>query len=241
MSSHGYPPAPGRKLVLFDMDQTLVDFIGVHDKAVAALFRRFFNVEARLTEIDYSGRSFQDSFSILARAKGVREPEFYSKLPELLESYDATFRSLVPGNGRGRILPGVLELLKALTAAGHLLMLYTGDSEGVVEAVFQATGLGKYFRACFYGTAVKTRAEMVGQAIEKGREIAGRDFKGKDLVIIGDSIRDIECGQQYGALTIAVATGRHTGEELREKKPDYCFRTLADTAAVMAAVTGAKS
>lgn len=226
------------KLIIFDMDQTLVDFIAVHDKVTSTLFRRFFNVDALLTEIDYSGRSLTDNFRELVRKKGIPEKDYLPRAGIIMENYDKTFASLVPSDGRANILPGVEKLLSALTAAGHLLMLYTGDSQGVVEAVFRSTGLGKYFRASFYGTIVKTRADMVGQAIKKGREMTGRDFKGRDVVIIGDSIRDIECAKQFNAVAIAVATGFHTAEELHEKKPDFLFKNLNDYQSVLKAIEG---
>ena len=50
------------KLIIFDLDQTLVDFIAIHDEAVYRLFKTLFTVEARLTEIDFAGRSLTETF-----------------------------------------------------------------------------------------------------------------------------------------------------------------------------------
>ena len=77
----------------------------------------------------------------------------------------------------------------------------------LMNEVLKATGLGGYFRFCQYGTEVATRADMVRQAINRAEKLTGRRFAGRDIVIIGDSVRDIECGRHFHALTIAVATG----------------------------------
>jgi beta-phosphoglucomutase-like phosphatase (HAD superfamily) len=54
------------KLIVFDLDQTLVDFISVHDEVTQKLFRDFFGVDARLTEIDFAGKSLTENFRELA-------------------------------------------------------------------------------------------------------------------------------------------------------------------------------
>lgn len=216
------------KLIIFDMDQTLVDFLSVHEEATRRLFRGFFNVDARLTEIDFSGRSLTDSFQVLAGLKNIPEEAFREKSHLLLAGYEIGFGESLPRNPKKYILPGVIELLRELSKTGHIVALYTGDSEGIVRRVLRATGLGKYFRFCLYGTEVAARADMVREAINRAKKLGGRNLKDKDVVIIGDSLRDIECGRQFHALTIAVATGFHSAEQLAEAGPDHLLKDLAD-------------
>lgn len=227
------------KLIIFDLDQTLIDLIEVHDEAVLRMFKETFGVEARITEIDYAGRSLMDSFAALADMKGVPRNVFEGKKPHLMQTYERIFAEIVPADSSRYVLPGVRPLLEGLSRTGHLLMLYTGDSPGIVRAVFKATGLGKYFKACFYGTEVKVRAEMVKMAIEKAQEMTGKQFEGKDVVVIGDSVRDVECGKAFGALTIALTTGIHTEAQLRERKPDFLFKNLGNYEEVMNAIDAA--
>jgi phosphoglycolate phosphatase len=96
--------------------------------------------------------------------------------------------------------------------------------------------LKKYFRFCFYGTEVKTRADMVKMAIERAEKLVHRRFRDKDIVVIGDSVRDIECGKEFNALTIAVTTGFHFEQRLREYAPDYIFPNLKDVKAILRAI-----
>jgi phosphoglycolate phosphatase-like HAD superfamily hydrolase len=154
----------------------------------------------------------------------------------LLESYETTFSKSLPINAAKYILPGARELLSELSATKHIIVLYTGDSPGIVNSVFRATGLDKYFKFCLYGTEVETRADMVRSAVEKAEKLTGQEFRHKDIVIIGDSVRDVECGKLFNALTIAVATGFHSQAQLSAAGPDYLFENLKDYRKVLEAI-----
>lgn len=224
------------KLVIFDLDQTLVDFTSIHDKAARDLFKQCFGVDARLTEIDFTGRSLAENFLELARLKNIPEDKIWQNSKVLLSSYETSFAKNIPPRASKYVLPGVKQLLEGLLLIGHLVTLYTGDSAEIVNQVFKATGLGKYFKFSVYGTEAKTRADMARLAVERAERLTGRKFRGKDVVIIGNSIRDIECGNEINALTIAVATGFHSAEELRKHKPDYLFGNLKDYKQVLRAI-----
>ena len=224
------------KLIIFDLDQTLVDFLSVHEEAARRLFKRFFNVEARLTEIDFAGKSLTENFRELARLKGVPDEMFREKSSQLLESYETAFGESLPRDATEHILPGAVKLLGELSKTDHIVTLYTGDSQGIVDEVFRVTGLGRYFRFCFYGTEVENRSDMVRLAIGRAEESTGREFRDKNVVVIGDAVRDVECGKSLGALTIAVATGFHTKTELLQAGPDYLFDNLKDYREVLKAI-----
>lgn len=224
------------KLVIFDLDQTLVDLMSVHDKAAEQVFQEFFNVKARLREIDSAGRSLIEIFVELAKLENLPEDKIRENSQKLLETYEKRFIDNFPQNPSRCVLPGVRKLLTHLSGAGHLVVLYTGDSANIVDKVLTATTLRKYFKFSVYGTEVKTRVDMVKLAIEKAETLTGKKFKEKDIVIIGDSFRDIDCGKQLQALTIAVATGLHSEEELSKRKPDYLFKSLREYRRVLEAI-----
>ena len=224
------------KLIIFDLDQTLVDFISVHDAVTRKLFQEFFNVEASLTEIDFPGKSLSQCFEELARLKNVPDDLFRDKSQRLLQRYETLFIEAIPEDASKYVLSGAMELLEKLSKTEHIIVLYTGEPPGIVGAVFRATGLGKYFKFCFYGTEVNSRADMVRMAIEKARQFTGKKFENKDTVIIGDSVRDVQCGKIFNALTIAVATGFHSKEELSSAHPDYLLNNLQDYARVLSVI-----
>ena len=224
------------KLIIFDLDQTLVDFLSVHDEATRRVFKKFFNVDARLTEIDFTGKSLTENFIELARLKNIPGDVLQNKNSQLLETYETTFGESLPRDAAEHVLPGVRELLNELSKTDHIVALYTGNSSKIVNQVFRVTGLGRYFRFCFYGTEVETRSDMVRLAISKAEQSTGRQFRDKNIVIIGDSVRDIESGKSFSALTVGVATGFHSEEELLKAGPDYLFDNLKDCRKVLKAI-----
>jgi len=224
------------KLVIFDLDQTLVDVVVIHNGAAEVVFRNFFNVKAKITEVDYAGRSLFENFLAVARLKGLPETRVRELLPAMLEAYEKSFvAGFAPDSGK-YVLPGVRELLEALKDRGHYLVLYTGDSRVVAEKILEATGLQPYFRLFLFGTEVRKRSDMVRTAIEEASRAAGRPFTAREVVVVGDSIRDVESGREYGAVTVAVATGFHSADELRKTHPDFVFADLKDHRAVLNAI-----
>lgn len=231
-------PRPVRcaKLVVFDLDQTLVDVTWLHDETMRRLFKDFFTVDARLGEIDFGGKSLSDNIIELAVLKGVSRETVTGRLKEMLEAYDELFRSRLPADASPYVLPGARRLLEELSRTEHVLALHTGSSPGTAEKVLANTGLGRYFLFAVYGTTSRSRARMVEMVLKRATELTQRSFRGEDMVIIGDSVRDVECSKRFGAVGIAVATGFHSKEELRTRKPDYLFDSLKDHREILRAI-----
>jgi len=226
------------KLIIFDLDQTLVDFVSVHDRAAIAVFRRFFNVDGHLTEVEFAGRSLIENFLAVGRLNGISEQRVIENVPAMLDYYDEAFAEAFPADCSGCVLPGARELLEALSDTRSILALYTGDSRAVAATILERTGLDRYFKFRFFGTEVERRSDMIALARKKAAQLAGRAFSGKDVVVVGDSTKDIEAGKEHGARTVAVATGSHSEAELNQLAPDFVFASMKDWRKVMAAILG---
>lgn len=226
------------KLIIFDLDQTLVDCVSVHDRAAVAVFRHFFKVEGHFTEVEFAGRSLIENFLAVARLNGIPEQRVLDNLPAMLDYYDEAFAEAFPADCSGCVLPGARELLEALSDTGNIIALYTGDSRAVATIMLERTGFDRYFRFRFFGTEVERRSDMIVLAREKAAHLAGRAFSGKDVVVVGDSTKDIEAGKEQCARTVAVATGSHSEAELSQLAPDFVFASMKDWRKVMAAILG---
>jgi len=236
--------AAGRKtkLIVFDFDQTLVDFMPVHDEATDKLFRAYFHVGAKLTDIDFTGKNLVRNFIELAALKGVPEDAVSSREQELLRTYDDNFVAALENGGSGRVLPGVKELLGALAGTQYQIAIYTGGSTRIVQAISERTGLDKYFKVVVTSNDAPTRVGMVHLVMGRVSELTGAALGSGGVVIVGDSVRDVETGRALGARTIAVATGYHSEEMLAKAGADYVFSDLKDTEQVlriMAILSGA--
>jgi phosphoglycolate phosphatase-like HAD superfamily hydrolase len=116
--------------------------------------------------------------------------------------------------------------------------LGTGNLEEGARIKLARAGLMKYFRFAGYGSDAEDRAQMLREGVKRGEAIAGRTFPPKDVVVIGDNIRDVQAGKGIGAMTVAVASGPMSFDELQATDPDVCFHDLSDTATVIEVLTG---
>jgi phosphoglycolate phosphatase len=214
------------KLILFDVDQTLVDALEHHEAAFRKAFKEIFNVDAELTEIDFYGKTVPNIIRELAVLKGIPRGEIESKLKETVEMAEYFFGESVK-KGEIKVLPGVRELLEELKRANHLLGVVTGNPEGITQSILEKGKIRNYFDIFVYGSEGNDRVELVAIAISRAERKFGAKFLGKNVAIVGDSIHDIESGKPFGAL-IAVNTGFHSKEELMKHAPDYILHDLTD-------------
>ena len=126
-------------------------------------------------------------------------------------------------------MPGVEEVLDHLAGKGALLGVATGNLEAIGWIKIEQAGLREWFRFGGFSDHFSVRAELIGQAACKAREMAG---KGATVCVVGDTPRDIEAARANFLSVIAVATGNYSFEELHKLQPEVCASSLADLLAL---------
>ena len=58
------------------------------------------------------------------------------------------------------------------------------------------------------------------------------------MFLIGDSPSDVEAGNANGVITLAVATGFYSAEDLAKLNPGYVLPDLSNTEAVLSLLLG---
>jgi phosphoglycolate phosphatase len=139
-----------------------------------------------------------------------------------------------------RIMPGIFDLLDALEARDDVVLgLLTGNLAEGARAKLSAGGINPdRFRVGAYGSDHEVRGELPAVAQRRANEQLGLSFSGRDIVVIGDTPADLQCGVAIGCTAIGVATGMYSLEDLREHQPAAVFENLADTPAVVRAIIG---
>ena len=102
----------------------------------------------------------------------------------------------------------------------------------------EPTGLYPLFKVGAYGSDSALRADLPAVAVARAEALDGRRYAGKDVVVIGDTPADVECGASLGVTAIAVATGRHTVDELAAYAPDHLFADFSDWRSAYDAIMG---
>lgn len=210
-----------QKLILWDIDGTLMYSGGVAGDCMRAAMRRVYGRASTEERRQYAGKTDRQ---IILETFPDRDPEalvaeldrFTATYLEELEAARAEFES------RGQVLDGVVELLVRLSAAPVVQSTLTGNLQPVARWKLATMGLLQHLDldSGAYGSDHHERARL--PAIAAGRAAAryGRDYIGQDVVVIGDTPNDIACGRAYGARTVAVASGSFRVEQLAEHRPD---------------------
>lgn len=216
------------KLVLFDIDGTLIDTGGAGARSWAWAFERVFARKVDIAEHSTAGMTDP----AIARATFIEvmgrapTPE---ELMRLLASYQAVLPDYVASSPSYRVLAGVRELLERLTEAGIALGLTTGGLEAVAHAKLGRAELNRFFLVGGYGSDSEERTALTRVAIERGERLLGRRLDSREVFVVGDTPLDVAAAKAAGAVSVGVASGNYDVRELRAADPDYVLASLAES------------
>jgi phosphoglycolate phosphatase-like HAD superfamily hydrolase len=223
-----------KRLLLWDIDATLITSGGGGDKALKQAVRERFGKDDDLRGIEIAGRTDRHiARSILRKYENEPTDEAVNAF---LEIYLRWLRELLPSL-KGRVLPGVKEILDRLRPdPNRVLALLTGNLQRGAKLKLERYGLWDYFEFGAFADDHHDRNELGAFARKRAAEKHGHDFEAARIDVIGDTGHDIACGKIFGARTIAVATGSWTREQLAEHEPDFLFDDLSQVDDVMRAL-----
>ncbi|MGZ7040668.1 MAG: HAD family hydrolase [Thermoanaerobaculia bacterium] len=224
------------KLVLFDIDGTLITDGGASRAAFASALHDVYGYDGDLGRYDFSGCTDPQITEMVLSDAGLSREDIAQRIEPLWKHYiDGLARNATPQ--RVRVLPGIHELLRVLgTRTDVTLALLTGNIERGARLKLGAAGLNHHFPFGAFGSDSAKREELLPIAVERASRVNGHRFDKRDVVIIGDSIYDVRCGVPHQATTIAIASGKTPAETLRAEKPDHFFDNAVDVEAVLDAI-----
>jgi phosphoglycolate phosphatase len=230
------------RLVLFDIDCTLIDSHGAGGRAILRAIKDVYGVEGKLGDYSFHGRTDPGIISDLAVLWGAARSDGPVSVDRLVDACIARYIELLReeiDGGEVETLPGARELVTALAADRRALVgLLTGNVLEGARLKLAPTGLSSLFKVGAYGSDSALRAELPAVAVSRAEAMTGRRYAGKDVVVIGDSPADVECGASLGVTAVAVATGRHSVDELAVHAPDHLLADLSDWRAAYDAIMG---
>lgn len=213
------------ELVLFDIDGTLVRTGGAGIEAFRKVFAAEFQATDGFEKLKFAGRTDTGL---------VREFFEYHKISMTRENTERFFEHYVflldyiLSQGAPRPCEGVLEFLAALNAlsAPPLVGLLTGNIRLGAEIKLRHCGLWEPFKMGAFADDSEDRNHIAVAARARGSRLLGKELRGDQIVVIGDTPHDIRCGRFIGAKVLAVATGGATLDELKSHQPDWAVENL---------------
>ena len=218
------------RLVLFDIDGTLVSTGGAGMKSFGEAFEAAFGVADATEKIKFAGRTDYSLFREMCRHGGIdctaeNRELFFSHYLRLVDSHlDAS---------KGGPFPGVVRMLDELAAMpdAPVLGLLTGNIREGARRKLGAYGLWDRFALGGFSDDDEDRNLIAAAAAAKGGEYLECQLAGPEIVVVGDTPKDITCGKHIGARTLGVATGGATLEALRACGPDWAVADLTHLSA----------
>lgn len=229
------------RLLLFDVDGTLVDTSGAGRRAMEHACRELFGIErieARAGGVRYAGMTDPVIIEHVAAAIGLSPETTSAKMESMRAGYlEALRREMAVDPPRGRVLPGVCELLDALEVRDDVhLGLVTGNLESGARVKLEAFGLNRFFAGGGFACDHRDRPEIARIGWRRMCDVAGIEFAPEDVVIIGDTEHDVTCARANGFRAVAVESGWVPREELAAAAPDALLPDLADLDASLRAL-----
>jgi phosphoglycolate phosphatase-like HAD superfamily hydrolase len=228
-----------RRLVLFDIDGTLLTDRGAAREAYGIALEAVYGYREDLSRYDFSGRTDPQITFMVLRDAGFPDEAIEAKLPQLWSAYLEALARNAARPDQVHVLPGIRELLDALIVHDEVVLgLLTGNIERGARLKLGGAGLNEFFPFGAFGSDSMHREELPPIAVERASEFCGRRFAASDVVILGDSIYDVRCGVPHDATTIAIASGKTSAETLQAENPTHFFADACDRDAVMKAILG---
>lgn len=216
------------RVVLFDIDNTILWTGGAGSRAMALAFRDLYGIEDGFRGVEFSGRTDTAIFRDALRAHGLLDGQFEEELERFKRAYLARLPHTLRATAGGGVYPGIRELARALRERGAAVGLETGNFREGGLLKLRHYGVDSLFRDGAFGDDAEDRTELVRIAIERLRPAPDAD-----VYVIGDTPHDVTAARANGAFALGVATGKSSVEELRAAGAHAVLRDCSDVGAVL--------
>jgi phosphoglycolate phosphatase len=213
------------RLVLFDIDGTLIRTGGAGVKAFAKVFETEFKAVDGFERMKFGGRTDTGL---------VREFFGYHNIPATPENFRRFFERYVfwldhiLKETQTTVCNGVSDFIRGLQALPKppVIGLLTGNIRLGAEIKLRHAGLWDVFVTGGFADDSEERDKIAAIAKERGSKLLNEDLQGEQVLVIGDTPLDIRCARAIGAKVLAVATGMVPIEELESHKPEWAVKDL---------------
>ena len=227
LTPRGSLPSPWDQFdaYLFDVDGTLLSCKdAIHYFAFCEALRGLSGRDLNLDGVTAHGNTDIGIIRDALVLAGISESDWRPRIPEACSSM-CSFVSRNRGQINAEVLPAIREVLQHLRHRKAALGIATGNLASIGTIKLESCGLWQYFDFHAFSDGLETRAAVYSQALLKARDLAGPDAA---ICAIGDTPADIRAARQHGISVIAVATGKHSREQLSAEQPDLVLSSLSE-------------
>ncbi len=225
-----------RRLILFDIDGTILSTHGAARRAFHKALLATYGTAGPISGHPFDGKTDRQIARELLRRAGLDDATITRSFDRLWTVYLRELAAqLALPDAHTEVYPGVAELLERLKGMqdDFLVGLLTGNIHRGATIKLAAAGLDHHFRFGAFGSDSERRDELPAVAVRRAQEMYGREFRGEEIVVFGDTPSDVTCGLSLGVRAIGVATGSHPAEDLRAAGAWAVVPDLSDVDAIL--------
>lgn len=205
------------KLMIWDIDGTLLHCFGSGRQAMEESFLSLYGVEKALDGVMLAGAV---DLAVVLQVQATHSLEDF--VPEAFFSYYAGQLVKQIKTGKGiEVLGGITEVLSHLQQPGVYHVVGTGNCQPGARVKLGLSGLEHFFETGAFGDEVLTRGELLALAKRKAEDVFKVKFFNEDVMVVGDTPADILAAKANDFIAVATTTGYYGERALAQHEPDY--------------------
>lgn len=222
------------KLVLFDIDGTLLISQGIGREAKRRAMTERFGTIGDLDNHDFGGQTDWGILATLLAPHGYSSADIGSEILTYQASM-ARHMNDIREQFAADALPGAFELLETMQARADVLLgIVSGNTGATAQIKLEMAGFDPgLFPVGAYGHESPRREDLTRLALRRAQQQAQQTFAPRDIFVIGDTLADIQAARAIHAVAVAVETGYAPRQSLVERQPDFLLGDLREFMAVV--------
>ncbi len=213
------------RLILFDIDGTLIDSGGAGIRSLNLALMELFSINNAFEGISMAGKTDTMIIKEGLKKHGILTDRI---IDLVINTYLKHLRREIL-NDKKHVKPGMYEIVQKLKYMNDISIgLLTGNLEKGARIKLEPFNLNQYFPAGAFGSDDEDRNNLLPIAVRRFEEMLQISIDIRDCIIVGDTPRDVECAHIYGAKCFGVATGPYTVDDLIKAQADYVVSDLMD-------------
>lgn len=219
------------RIYLFDIDGTLVSTGGAGTRAMGWAFAEAHGRPDACDSFSLGGMTDRAIIRKALLAIGASDDD--ATIDHVLATYLGRLQVEMAAARDARVLAGVpAAIALAHGRPGSAVGLGTGNVRQGAETKLGALDLMQHFDFGGFGCDHEDRGELLAAGARRGAQQLNHELADCEVLVIGDTPKDVLAAHAIGARCLAVATGPFHEDVLRATAADWVVRDLTEPLAV---------